>query len=131
MSQTLQKIRDAEDTKTKTVKVEEWGIELTLIEPVRRIIVAMQEKYMRMDPATGMPMPGSDADKFGMAMLVEMVHDIDGKKVFADEDGKPSIAVAEEVLDEKSQRILTKLVEQCGELVRLPTEGDVEEAEGN
>lgn len=131
MNPTLQKIREAKDTRTVTVMVDEWGVELILIEPVRKVIRDMQEKYMKLDPATGEPVEGSDADKFGMAMLVEMVYTPDGKKVFVDENGEPSIAVAEEVLDKKSSRVLTKLIEQCGDLVRLPTKEDVENAEGN
>ena len=125
MNQTLQKIRDARDTRTETVTVGEWGVDLILIEPVRKIIKSMNDLYMKLDPGTGLPMEGSDADTFGMAMMVEMVHDSDGNKVF------PSIEVAEEVLDKKSQRILNMLVEKCGNLISPPQEEGIEEAEKN
>ena len=85
----------------------------------------LQECYLKLDPITGVPAEGSDAEKFGMALLVEMVHDEEGDRLFE------NIEQAEEVLGEKSIRVQTKLVERCGDLVRVPTEEDVEDAEKN
>lgn len=125
MNQTLCTIREANDTRTETIGIDEWGVTLTLIEPVRRVISRLQEKYLKLDPVTGVPAEGSDAEKFGMALLVEMVYDEEGNRLFE------NIEQAEEVLGEKSIRVQTKLVERCGNLVRVPTEEDVESAEKN
>ena len=125
MNPTLQKIRDAKDTRTETIEVGEWGVSLTLIEPVRNVVTELQEEYLQLDPATGLPLEGSDSESFGMGLLVAMVHDDQGNPLFE------SIEQANEVLGEKSIRVQTKLVERCSELVRIPTEEDLEEAEGN
>lgn len=131
MNQTLKKIREAKDTRTETVTVEDWGVDLILVEPVRKVIRALQENHLKLDPISGDPMEGSDTNKFGMALMTEMVHDVDGSKVFCDDEGTPSIEVAEAVLDEKSQRILNMLIEKCGELIAPPQEEGIEEAEKN
>jgi len=125
MNQTLQKIREAKDTRTKTVAIREWGVSLLLIEPVRKVVTALQEKYLKLDPVTGEPMADSDNEAFGMGLLVAMLHDEQGKPLFE------SVEQANEVLGEKSIRVQSDLVTQCGALVQTPTEKDVEEAEGN
>lgn len=125
MNQTLQRIREAKDTRTETVTIKEWGVDLILIEPVRKIVTELQEKYLKLDPATGEPLDGSDNEGFGMGLLVAMLHDAEGQRLFE------SVEQADEVLAEKSIRVQSDLVKQCGALVRPPTEEDVEEAEGN
>ncbi len=123
MNRVLEQIREAKDLKNNKIHIAEWGVDIVLVEPVRRVVKELQERHLKLDLTTGQQLKGSDTDAFAMALIAEMAHDEKGEKVFA------NAQEASEVLNEKSTRVQTRLIEQCGELVRLPTEEDVENAE--
>lgn len=117
----LNKIREAKDLGRTTITIEEWGVNLLLIEPPRKVILDLQDKYDVLDEQ-GRPKSGKDVERFGTAAMVEIVHDVDGKKVFE------SVEQAEEVLAEKSAKVQAKLTEAIQVFINGPT---IEEAEGN
>ena len=126
MNGTLEKIRAAKDLGRATVRIDEWDVEVLLIEPPRKRILELQNMYeagVEVDKDGKAIITDQDATvKFGLACIVEMVHDTEGVKVFE------SIDQAEEVLGEKSAKVQTKLVEAVQLLIKGPS---IEEAEGN
>jgi hypothetical protein len=126
MNGVLEKIKAAKDLGTMTLEVTEWDVTFLLKEPPRKRILELQNMF-----ATGVTVGANGeaiitdqkaTEQFGLACIVEMVHDMEGNKVFED------IKQAEEVLGEKSAKVQTKLVEAVQALIKGPT---IEEAEGN
>lgn len=126
MNGVLEKIKAAKDLGTMTIEVKEWGVTFLLKEPPRKRILELQNMFtagVEVDNEGKATITDPDAtEKFGLACIVEMVHDMEGNKVFE------GIEQAEEVLGEKSAKVQTKLVEAVQLLIKGPT---IEEAEGN
>lgn len=140
MNKALKQIMDSKDTAEKVIEVKEWGnIKLLLKEPVRKIVMDMRRKYF--DDISEEELQGlskkekvkkiaesvdpNKANKFAMACVHVMVHDLDGNRVFE------SAEEAEKVLDKKSSLVQTRLIQECQSLISPPTEEGVKKAEGN
>jgi hypothetical protein len=126
MNGTLEKIKKAQDLGRSTIRIDEWDVEFLLIEPPRKKILELQNEYdagVVVDEEGKTTITDAEAtEKFGMACIVEIVHDTEGNKVFED------IEQATEVLGEKSSKVQTRLIEAVQLLIKGPT---IEEAEGN
>jgi len=92
---------------------------------VRSVVNQLQEDYLKLDLNTGAHLEGSDAEGFGNALLMAMLHDEHGEQIFE------SVAQVDEVLGKKSMLVQKRLLETCSELIKGPTEDKVKEAEGN
>ena len=136
MNSTLQKIIDAKDTAQKKVFIKEWGVELLIIEPVRKVVTELRQRYAADIDVKGLSpeeaakkatdsMGISKAEEFALACVAVMVHDLDGNLVFE------SIEKAQEILDKKSSRVQIQLIEECQILISPPTVDEVKAAEGN
>lgn len=140
MNETLKRIKEASSTERKTVHVEAWDVDLLLVEPVRSVLTNLKDQYLKMESLDLKGVKGvddidpedvdklvatSDMDSFSHALLVAIVHDVDGKPVFE------SIEEVREVMDSNSIKVYHFLVEECTKLVNLPTEKEMEEIEGN
>jgi hypothetical protein len=128
MNDILQKIKDAKDLGSVTVEVKEWGVTFLIKEPTRKRIDELRKQYdldVEVDEK-GNAKIGTDKAKatedFGLACIVETIHDTEGNRVFE------NIEQAEEVLGEKSAKVQKKLIMAVQDLLKGPT---VEEAEGN
>jgi hypothetical protein len=136
MNPTLQTIMEAKDAGRKKVHMEAWGVDLVIIEPTREKILRLKEEYGAPSVPPGATeaeiveqlqrgLDAESAEKFGMACIVEMVHDVEGNRVFE------NIEQVKEVLNKKAVRSTNKLMEECMSLVNGPTAEQVKEAEGN
>ncbi len=124
MEAILKKIREAKDTRTKTIHVKEWDVDLLLIEPSIKVSLEFQEKYLNIDQ-DGTPQRGSDIQGFNWSLLSECVHTLDGKRLFPDMDA------ARTILEPKSSLVIGELIKECGELISPPKQEEVEKAEKN
>ncbi len=126
MSSTLERIKAANDIKQESITIPEWdNVVIMIKEPVRKVVTELTEKYLKLDQNTGVHLNGSDAEGFGNALLVAMLHDEEGNQIFE------SVLQAEQVLADKSVLVQKRLLQKCNELVNGPTEKSVETAEGN
>lgn len=124
MGTVLDQIKAAKDLGQTQIRIEEWGVDLLIIEPSRKVILDLQQKH-KIEVNTKTGAAEGDLEGFGMESLVMMVHDLDGVKVFE------NVEQAKEVLNDKSSKVYAKLVEACQNFAKEPDNEKIEDAEGN